>query len=62
RMDQLQEDVARIAEEAEVSGADSVETFYAIKHKAYECAGLGTPPTHYKRGVPSPRLTESWFC
>lgn len=62
RMDQLQAEVARIAEEAEVSGADPISIFFELKHRAYEHAGKRTPKAQYHRGAPSPRLTESWFC
>lgn len=62
RMDELQREVAALAEVADCSGEDTISTFFKIKQRAYEIAGL--TPTHslYRPAPPPPRLTESWFC
>ncbi len=64
RVDQLQGQVAAIAERANESGLDPYETFAAIRAAAYEAARK-TPPIgalrRRSRKAP-PRLTESWFC
>lgn len=65
RMDSLQRQVARLAEEAEQERRDVVETFYAIKELAYEMRGARQRTV--RRYVPDaaarpPRLTEGWFC
>lgn len=64
RIDQLQREVAAIAEAANEQGLDPYETFEAIRAAAYRAAGK-TPPQgavrRRSRKAP-PRLTESWFC
>ncbi len=62
RMDQLQKQVAQIAESA--GNDDPYGTFAKIEQTAYTMAGI-TPP-QWKRptipDLPPPRLTEDWFC
>ena len=62
RMDELQQRVAIIVEQ--VRDADPLEAFAAVEQVAYQMAGRDmpgwTPPANVP--VPSPRLTEDWFC
>jgi radical SAM superfamily enzyme YgiQ (UPF0313 family) len=64
RVDQLQREVAAIAERAANDDRDIYDTFTAIRAAAYNTA-RHTPPTgavrRSSRKAP-PRLTESWFC
>lgn len=66
RMDQLQRDVAALAEAGERDGSAPTETFAAILALAEEAGGLSvstlrqaSPPIASKA---TPHLTESWFC
>ena len=64
RLDQLQAEVAAIAETAAGSGAPTRDTFSRIWATAHAIAGLPLPPLPdpvvYRRRPP--RLTEDWFC
>ncbi|MDP9380054.1 MAG: CUAEP/CCAEP-tail radical SAM protein [Chloroflexota bacterium] len=62
RMDELQREVAGIAERAEHLGENPVKTFFWIKERAHAAAGLRTGASHYLPRLGPPRLTESWFC
>ncbi|WP_376795699.1 CUAEP/CCAEP-tail radical SAM (seleno)protein [Thermogemmatispora sp.] len=66
RMDQLQERVAQIAEEAAQQGWNPVETFFHIKEEALAVSGcpFDREAALRRYGPPKrpPRLTESWFC
>jgi radical SAM superfamily enzyme YgiQ (UPF0313 family) len=66
RMDELQREVAALAEAGERANTPAEETFYAIKALAEEAAGLALSAARSAR-VPlaqkvTPHLTESWFC
>ncbi len=66
RMDDLQREVASIAEAGERLGEDPIATYYKIRAAALAATGAkqaelaGVAP--YSVGAPPPRLTESWFC
>lgn len=62
RMDRLQKDVARLAEEH--AGDDAYDVFRAIEALAYGAAGREAPQWQEPQVVdlPPPRLTEDWFC
>lgn len=64
RIDQLQREVAAIAEAANEQGLDPYETFEAIRAAAYRAAGKPPPQGAVRRRSRKapPRLTESWFC
>lgn len=61
RMDRLQQEVARLAENG---GDDAFAAFAAVEKAAYELDGRSPPPqpllTLYQPAPP--RLTEDWFC
>jgi radical SAM superfamily enzyme YgiQ (UPF0313 family) len=63
RMDQLQKETARLAEDH--AEDDSFKTFGLIEDAAYRIAGLRrqqwTPPP-VKSFTAPPRMTENWFC
>jgi radical SAM superfamily enzyme YgiQ (UPF0313 family) len=63
RMDQLQKEVAKIAEEH--AEDDPFQTFGLIEEAAYHIAGLQrqqwSPPPLKSFATP-PRMTENWFC
>ena len=64
RMDELQREVARIAEEGESNRQSPLEVFSAIWDASYRVDGLlpeAVPAAAFSR-LPSPRLTEHWFC
>ena len=65
RVDMLQRQVARVAEEATSSGEDPATTFNRIKELALATIP-GQPtvaqPRYCRRGARPPRLTEAWFC
>ena len=62
RMDRLQRQVARLAEDQ--GNDDAYATFAAVERLAYEAAGQAQP--RWERPLvpdpPPPRLTEDWFC
>jgi hypothetical protein len=63
RMDQLQQEIARLVEEAANQDEPIIDSFYRIKELAYRYAGLtlsDITPTISRHTVPG--LTESWFC
>lgn len=63
RMDQLQQEIASLVEEAANQDEPIAESFYRIKELAYGYAGLtlsDITPTISRHTVPG--LTESWFC
>ncbi|MCI0393340.1 MAG: CUAEP/CCAEP-tail radical SAM protein [Chloroflexi bacterium] len=64
-MDQLQEQVATVAQAAANNPqADPYQTFAAVERLAYQVAGrpapAWSPPA--RPAAPPPRLTEDWFC
>ncbi len=63
-VDQLQRDVAKIAEVAIEEGWDGYRTFTEIRATAHRAAEQPPPPIPPRRtaGKAPPRLTESWFC
>ena len=65
QVDRLQQQVARVAEEAANSGEDPATTFYRIKELALSTT-LGQPtaarPRYRRRSARPPHLTEAWFC
>jgi len=65
RVDILQRQVARVAEEAASSGADPATTFNRIKELTLSTIS-GQPtaarPRYRRRRVRPPHLTEAWFC
>ena len=65
RVDMLQRQVARVAEEAANSGEDPATTFYRIKELTVVAIfGRSTvaQPRYRRRSVRPPHLTEAWFC
>jgi radical SAM superfamily enzyme YgiQ (UPF0313 family) len=66
RMDDLQREVAALAEQAERTHKDPVETFFSIKALALAASGqdlsVSSSIQHYGTRRPIPHLTESWFC
>ncbi len=65
RVDMLQRQVARVAEEAAGSGEDPATTFNRIKELALSTIH-GQPtvarPRYRRRSARPPHLTEAWFC
>lgn len=64
RMDILQREVSRLAEEGDTSRQSAGETFARIWEASYAVArepGPAVPRPRFRRR-PSPRLTEHWFC
>ena len=65
RMDELQQRVARMVEQAAQQGEDAMQTFYRIRALAYRIRGdepvESIVPFIAARRKP-PRLTEAWFC
>ena len=65
RMDALQQQVARLVEQAAQQGEDALQTFYRIRSLAYRMRGdesvEAIAPFIAARLKP-PRLTEAWFC
>lgn len=64
RMDSLQREVARLAEEGEVHQRSADEVFAQIWEASYTVRGEPAPdvPRPVVNREPSPRLTEHWFC
>lgn len=64
RVDQLQREVAAIAEHASEHTWDTYQTFAAIRAAAFQAAGEPPPVGAVRRRSRKapPRLTESWFC
>ena len=65
RVDMLQRQVARIAEEAASSVEDPATTFNRIKELTLTTIfgqKAVAQPRHRRRSVRSPHLTEAWFC
>lgn len=64
RMEQLQREVARLAETGDACQQDPAETFGAIWTAAHLTAGIDPPeiPATETHRFRPPRLTESWFC
>lgn len=66
RMDQLQEQVAKLVEQAQDCQADPVETFFQVKALALEQQGksfaVEQALQNYGQRKVLPHLTESWFC
>ena len=65
KVDALQQQVSRVAEEAANSGEDPATTFYRIKELTVATIfGRSTvaQPRYRHRSVRSPHLTEAWFC
>lgn len=64
RMDELQQRLAALVEQATRERWDPYATFAAVRDLAYETAGRVPPKEQPRRGrrPPPPRLTESWFC
>jgi radical SAM superfamily enzyme YgiQ (UPF0313 family) len=65
RVDQLQQDIAALVEDATLAEADPLDTFEKIKELAYSAAGKQPPEVVRRRdGVRRrpPHLSESWFC
>jgi radical SAM superfamily enzyme YgiQ (UPF0313 family) len=65
RVDRLQQDIARLVEEAADQQIAPVVTFARIRELVYAASGRSAPRldrrSHPARR-PAPRLTESWFC
>ena len=65
QVDMLQQQVARVAEEAANSGEDAETTFYRIKELTLATI-FGEPtvaqPRYRRRTARPPHLTEAWFC
>ena len=65
RVDMLQRQVARVAEEAASSGEDPATTFNRIKELTLSTI-VGRPtvgrPRYRRRSARPPHLTEAWFC
>jgi hypothetical protein len=61
RMDELQQQVAALAENA---GKNPFANFAAVEKAAYQLAGFPEPHWHSPSlyAPPPPRLTEDWFC
>ncbi len=67
RMDELQRAVAALAEAGARDVVAPEDTFYAIKARAEEAAGIVARASRRGRALPllrqaTPHLTESWFC
>jgi radical SAM superfamily enzyme YgiQ (UPF0313 family) len=66
RMDELQQNVATVAEGAENGNVDPLETFFQVKALALAANGQDFSVTdalqHYGKRKVLPHLTESWFC
>jgi len=66
RMDELQQNVAALAESVENSSVDPLETFFQVKALALTANGQNFSVTdalqHYGKHKVLPHLTESWFC
>ena len=65
RVDMLQRQVARVAEEATNSGEDPATTFYRIKELTLATLSdqpAVARPRYRRRRVRPPQLTEAWFC
>ena len=65
RVDSLQRQVGRVAEEAAGSGEDAATTFSRIKeltHVAMLGRASEARPRYRRRGARPPQLTEAWFC
>jgi radical SAM superfamily enzyme YgiQ (UPF0313 family) len=64
RMDQLQGQIAQIAETAGNDNPNPYRTFAQIEQAAYALAGKTTPQWEQPTipDLPPPRLTEDWFC
>ena len=63
-MDDLQKEVALLAEQAPAQGDSVIETFAAITRHAYAKTGRPAPilPEPTIASLAPPRLTEDWFC
>jgi hypothetical protein len=65
-MDELQQNVARLAEKAENNKTDPLETFFQVKALALAARGQDFSIAHalqrYGKCKVLPHLTESWFC
>lgn len=66
RMDALQQEVAELVEQAELTRQNVVETFFQIKDLALKACGQrgcsGDEVARYGKSKVLPHLTESWFC
>ena len=67
RMDTLYETVKSLVEEDSQNGVDPIDTFYRLKHSAYEAAGIPynqetTVRPNSSSATKPPRVTEPWFC
>ncbi|MSR20040.1 MAG: radical SAM protein [Gemmatimonadetes bacterium] len=65
RVDMLQRQVARVAEEATSSSEDPATTFYRIKELTLATLSdqpAVARPRYRRRRVRPPQLTEAWFC
>jgi radical SAM superfamily enzyme YgiQ (UPF0313 family) len=66
RMDELQQNVAALAESAESQNVDSLDTFFQVKALALAAKGQDFSIAHalqqYGKRKILPHLTESWFC
>jgi len=62
RMDALHAEVSALAERAEATGRDELESFEAVRESARMRAGQpAAAPLGPQRAAP-PRLSEAWFC
>lgn len=64
RMDELQEQIARLVEQGESCQADSIATFFQVKALATRDQHYSTAQAVERYGSRKvlPHLTESWFC
>lgn len=66
RMDELQRNVAALAEQAESSKVDPLETFFQVKALALAARNqdfsVAEALQRYGKSKTLPHLTESWFC
>jgi radical SAM superfamily enzyme YgiQ (UPF0313 family) len=66
RMDQLQEQIAKLVEQEESCQADKVETFFQVQAMARAAQGedfvVEEARESYGQRKVLPHLTESWFC
>ncbi len=66
RMDALQLQASKLAEDAASAGEDPAETFARIRALGWSQGGTHHPPPMHPIETPSqrrpPRLTEPWFC
>ncbi len=66
RLDELQQQIARVVEAAAQQNEDAMQTFYRIRELAYKIRGderaATIEPYIAANRLKPPRLTEAWFC